>query len=868
MRGGWVAWLVLVGWLALPLLARAADDRCDGVWALSGLTPDEQDRLYTLCSKRQRPTAEALPLLVTLTTRATWESAMVATITSAGAPHLDLGARPEHPSQAARLSTLRAALQRALPRAASHADARCKWLRDAFDEYTRDLAGRQVPLPPIAGYALADDRCLGLPEMAVDEAHFLTISADSAASISVVSGAADRLVVQWFDGSEAIEHAGRRFFVVAVPRFSVVTVEARQREGDLRSRWHGFVARDLTVWDSPPEAGCLRASIDLDADTTLLLDGQPLTHGQSLSRRTVGVLGGDHELVAVRCAEGRCAVQFRELLAATARTQTRNLCQEIALDLHRRNSVAVLGGEAAPGCDKGVAFQIGVQAADYLRATEADTGRVFRDLKAVASLTDALGSLKSSLNPTAGQAIGASSGADSLEQLGSVAKEAWRQGIDSLLTFELRCEATGVAPAAGAAQAWTIVGSKLAVREVLDRQRGEIEGLDLQRIITIASMRIEQPGQLATAVASVIDRLFMRPHVRVLGDGAVSPYRKKITLDVTAFGDAYAGGTVDARAAGDDDVPGMLGKRPSIVGVPLSMSEAAGVCPRLRGLDRSHEVLTSLAARELPRKGLLARVELRRVEASSDEADSRAAAFVASVQAARPGTYAILARAPGSKEVSDAVCVRFETALAETWGSVGFASELTTMAGIRDYQWFYLRVLVGRTWYKPRPWLGFGLLGGYSFSKFISPEGLPSWQSVNVPPDRSGGPFNWSRHVFMVGPLAEARSRFVKLPIEFRARVAAAGGVAMVDVSDPNLSQFESFATKDPFRNPGRRLAVNLDAWVEAGIGYAAGPLVIGHSLFFAAVAVNEMASRNHATTALNGGGLVFGLGLTIGGGK
>lgn len=859
MRGGLGALLVVVGWLLLPLTARAAgpaDDRCGAVWALSGLTPEEQSQLFGLCSRRERPGLEVMTLLAALTTRTTWEAGTVATIAAAAAPHLDLGKRPEHAAQAQRLQSLRAALRRAL--VVQKAGGRCGWLRQALDDYVADLAAREVPVPPIAGYALAGDRCLELPQAAVDEVDFLTISADSAASLAVVAGAAERLVVQWFDASDAIEHAGRRIFVVAVPRFSVVTVEARQRDADLVARWHGFVTRDLTVWDLPPEAGCLRASIDLDPDTVLLLDGQPLTRGTSLARKTVGVLGGDHELVALRCAAGRCSVQFREVLAASARTQTRNLCQEVALDLHRRNSVAVLGGEAAPGCDKGLAFQVGVQAADYLRATEPRTGRVFRDLKAVASLTDALATLKSSLNPAAGQAVGASAGSDSLEQLGSVAKEAWRQGIDSLLTFELRCAASGEA------KGWTIVGSKLAVREVLERQRGEVAGLDLQRMIMIESLRIDEASELTTAVASVIDRLFERPYVRILGDGATSPYRKRVALEVTTFGDVYAGGDVAGEAAsGAATVATSAEQRPTIVGLPLTSDEAAQVCPRLRGPDRGGQVIAGLLGRGASRSQ--AQVEVRRVDGGEDEADPRSASFAASIRAARPGIYAVVARAPRSDDIADAVCVQFETKPTEVWGSFAFASELTTTAGVRDYQWFHLRLSVGRTWFKPLPWLGFGVSGVYSFNKFLSRDGLPSWQSVDVAPDASRDPLEWNRHAFMVGPLVEVRSRWVRFPIEWRARLSVVGGLGVVDVSQ--LQAYESFATRDPFRSPNRRLTPNFDATLDLGVCYPAGPITVGHSLMFATVAINEMLSRSHATTALNGGGLVLGLALTIGGG-
>lgn len=855
MGGRWAAWVVvLAAWLLLPRAATAAageDDRCAAVWGLSGLTPMEQARLVEVCRGRARADASLVPLLSSLTTRATWESGSLATILArAGGTHVDLGTRPGHAEQSARLLALRNELKFELikRRAGTSGRSECQWLRDNLGAYTDKLAADEVPLPPIAGYELADDRCLGLDPAAVAEVHFLTISADSAASVAVIAGAEDRALVQWFDASEAIEHEGRKIFVAAVPRFSVVTVVARQRENDLVARWHGFVTRDQTVWDRSPGAGCLRVSIDLDAETTLLLDGQPLTRGKSLAHRTIGVLGGDHELVAMRCEkDGECRVQYRETLAESARTTVRNLCQEIAIDLHQRKSVAVLGAEAAPGCDKGMAFQVGVQATGYLRGTEAETGRVFRDLKAIASLTDALASLRTSLNPAAGEAVGAKTGADSFEQLGSVAKEAWRQGIDSLLSFELRCQKNG-----GKTE-YTIVGSKLAVREVLARERGEVAGLDLQRVVVVESMQIHQPAQLAAAVASVIDRLFEREYVRILGDGATAPYRRTIEVEVTAYGDAVAA----------DEV---LGARPRVRAYPLRPDEVAQVCPLLRGALRDREVLGSLAEIEkLVRARRLGRVTLRRLDAGADEANARSVTYAAEVRAVGPGPYAVVVTPPGEDVISDAVCVSFEVPRSEVWGTIGFATDATAMSGVREYQWFHARAAAGRTWYA-RPWLGIGVTGVYSLSRYIDQDGLPSWQSIAVDPARSGEVFEWTRHAMMVGPVIEARTRRASWPVELRARLAVVGGLAVVSVGRVP-AEFESFITPDPLNNPRIRYSGNLDATLDLGIAYTAGPVVLGSSLFFGAISIVDMFRASTAATALNGAGMVLGLNLSIGGG-
>lgn len=853
MSRWWCVLALLVGWLALPIGARADEGRCAAAWSLPGVGSADQARLHELCEERGRPGPGLLPVLSAVATRGTWDSAALGRLLAGAAPHLDLGASKEHAAQEQRLRALRRALQAGLVarRAGPSArgDGRCGWVREALDAYAGDLAAREVPVPPIAGWALAGERCLSLDPEALGEVHFLTIAADAVSSLTVTAATTDRLVVQWLGADEAITHAGRRLFVVAVPRGSVATVEARQRDA-MAAAWHGFVAADLTIWDAPPGASCLRISIDLDADTTLLLDGQPLTRGRSLAHRTVGVLGERHELVALRCAADergreRCATVFREALESS-RAPARNLCQDVAIDLHARQSVAVLGAEAAPGCDQGLAFQVEARAAEVLKAAEASTGRVFRDLKAVASATEALGSLRASLNPSAGQALGARTGSDTYDQLGSVAKEAWRQGIDALLSFELRCEGG----------AYRVVGSKLAVGELLRRQRGEVGGIDLQEMLAVESVGLRQAALLGPAVASVIDRLFGRDYLRIFGGGATLPYRRQAALVIEQFraGRAADGGlpaapVVEALHVADEDRP------------------PPPICGQLARVDGSSQprmaaVQALLAGR--PRRGG-ARVTIARADGGTDEADDRSTSYVAKVRASWPGTYLVAVRWPGEAAPADAVCVRFEVRAGEAWGSVGFATGLTTRAGIAAYQWVHVRLMLGRTWYLPRPWIGFGISGGYSFGRFYHADGLPTWQDVATSPAGSGAPFRWQRHAVVLGPVIELRTRRATWPVELRARAMLAGGVAWVDVSDLP-PQFVTFVTADPFNTPNTRLTPNLDATLDLGVSYSIGRVSIGHTLLFGAIAFNELASQRNAATALNSGGLLLGLNLTIGG--
>jgi len=80
----------------------------------------------------------------------------------------------------------------------------------------------------------------------------------------------------------------------------------------------------------------------------------------------------------------------------------------------------------------------------------------------------------------------------------------------------------------------------------------------------------------------------------------------------------------------------------------------------------------------------------------------------------------------------DATCVRFEVPPRELWASVMFAPDLTVLTPIRDYRAHHLRVQLGQTWYSRRPWLGFGVTGGYAYTRQVSAAGLPSWQDFEV----------------------------------------------------------------------------------------------------------------------------------------
>ena len=824
-----------------------AGSRCLAVAGLVGLAPDQQREMQTLCSRRGRPQPEHAPLLARLAARASWEASALAELVSGGAPHVDIGGEA---ATTARLLAARRAL--AGLDAKRLASPGCKPLATAIDAYVADVAERERPVPPFAAATVGDGRCVPLAAEGLADLHLLTIPAEPGQSLFVAAAAGERAVLQWFTAEEAVVRGERRLFVVAVPAWSVVTVRASHVDAATARSWGGFVTNDRTVWDDPPEFGCLRLSVDLDADTTLMIDGRVLSRGQRLAHRTVGVQAGPHELVALRCATAeQCVVRFRETLPATVTTGTQNLCHDVALDLHQPRSVAIVRASAAPGCDAALAWQADLLAADYLRNNEARTGRVFRDLASYATLTTALGSLRDSLNPASGGTVGGATGSDSLETVATVAKEAWRQGIDELVSLELRCGSDG--------KSLSLQGSAISVREVFGRDRGEVAGLDLKQLLRLQTLAFRSQAQLESTVGGLLDQLLGRSYLRLREGQRAFPYRSPARVEVAAFGR----GDVDGK--------------PELVAFHLAdpQHRAPPVCAALRrdhatGLAGVDALLRGASA---PRPMTVAIAGSEAVLVAHDEAALHTAAATqleGSFNAIRAGTYLVVARwvdADGEPGPAiDATCVRFEVPRRELWASVMFAPDLTVLTPIRDYRAHHLRVQLGQTWYSRRPWLGFGVTGGYAYTRQVSAAGLPSWQDFEVTGAQSVQPLQWHRHALVVGPLIEVRTRRGSVPVEFRARLSAAVGVAIVDVS--KIDGFPAFVTPKSFGPPNLRVRPTIDSTLELGFSYPAGPLTIGHMIVLGTTGLQDMNSGARAVTAIGGASMYSGVGLILGGAR
>jgi len=122
------------------------------------------------------------------------------------------------------------------------------------------------------------------------------------------------------------------------------------------------------------------------------------------------------------------------------------------------------------------------------------------------------------------------------------------------------------------------------------------------------------------------------------------------------------------------------------------------------------------------------------------------------------------------------------------------------------------------------------------------------------------------RHALVVGPLIEVRTRRGSVPVEFRARLSAAVGVAIVDVS--KIDGFPAFVTPKSFGPPNLRVRPTIDSTLELGFSYPAGPLTIGHMIVLGTTGLQDMNSGARAVTAIGGASMYSGVGLVLGGAR
>ncbi len=825
------------------------------------------------------PTTNLQPLIFRLVSFPDWRASTLAILLHRLGPSVSLHADNATPDMLPAIDRIEGAIQKQLVNqkmlAAAQAETHpCHNLYANIKDYFLDLSEGSLPAPPFASYSLGNsDRCLGVSNADVSQVHLLTIRADDLDALFVSAGTTTHAHLRWLERRDFIEFEGHRLAVVAVPRGSPVTLRGQVKNQELPAVWHGIVTSDLTIWNKPFSLGCINISARVDDKTTLLLDGHPIASETSISQRIVNVTQGDHELVAVECfdtAEGKtCRVRYREVAQQSVRTTTRNLCEDLRLDLKQQDTVSLLGATTRDSCEGSTIWPEDLEegAVRALRQRESLTGREFKDLAAYATLTGALGTLKQQLNPEDGKTAGARTGADGMDLLGTAAKEAWRQGIDSLVSLDLRCISNQNGPTQ-----YSLAAKLVSVREVFQRQRGDVEGLNLDQFIRQVTVSFDDPALVGQSIDRVVDRLFGLGHLRFLNNSRRISYRNPMDIRIASYGgiskDAKRSEKTHTRPELDAVEPIVEARR---------ISTARGATPRLcRELETTEYFGGDLAKRvdtafrrapRLPR----VKISLDPSERPLDFSNTTSVkVYRVNVRARRPLTYLFVARwpkgHPKAGQLADATCSELYVPDNEFWADIGATGGVGIVSQLPGSpQGLYLRARFGQTYYRPLPFLGFGWMGGYAFHRSTLADGLPSWVDVGAPPEGSTDPLVWNRHSLIAGPSVEARSRWPSVPVELRARFTPALNVGLLDVSKINPS-YRNFLGTTNDEGASVLTDIGFDLFLDLGIGIRLKRVSILSSLMMGIGSVDDWAAGEERTIVTNGANYFIGFNLGIGG--
>jgi len=744
-----------------------------------------------------------------------------------------------------------------------------------ISDYFADIEDGKTPAPPFASYSFGNsDKCLGLTDADIGQVHLLTVRADDLDSLFVSAGTTTHAHLRWLDRGDFIEFEGHRIAVVAVPRGAPVTLRGQAKNQELPTVWHGIVTHDQTVWNKPFSLGCVSISARVGPKVTLLLDGHPIVSEASISQRIVNISAGDHEVVAIECydtTDGQsCRVRFRETARQSVRTTTRNLCEDIRLDLKQQDTVSLLGVTTQESCEGSTVWPGDIEdgTTRALRQREAATGRAFKDLAAYATLTGALGSLKSQLNPDDGKVTGAATGADGMELLGTAAKEAWRQGIDSLVSLDLRC----INKDSGEIQ-YSLGAKLVSVREVFQRQRGDLEGINLDHFIRQETVSFDNETQLNNAIDRVVDRLFGIPHIRFLNNSRQISYRSSIDLRVASYG----------------GVKKLLPSKDSQSGLQREEYEAVQPIIEARRIANGYDNRTPRICRELESSNFFNHQMSDRLEAVYSEASrlprvkiklkpsdqpldfsrrKSVKVYRVNVRAPRPLTYLIVARWPKGHplegKVADATCTALSVDDTEFWGDFGITGGVALRSDMPGQpESIYVRLRLGQSYYRPYPFLSFGWAVGYAYQKSTLADGLPSWVDVGAPPEGSTEPLIWARHSLLLGPTIESRSRSPSIPVEFHARFMPALNLGLVDVSKINSEYTNFLGTTSEVTTV---TDIGLDLFLDLGISFRGGPVSISPKVIMGINSLEDWVQGSSRTLITNGASFFIGAGISLGG--
>ncbi len=883
-----------------PTSTRPRSTSCDVIHSLTGIDRDQRQLLHDACTGTPRTDAATYAALFRLVSSSGWHVGVVATILAGKTdPAITVwsdGKTHDPPA----VGVAQEHIDADLP---AFADGlRCSELRrsDELADFLDALDADEEPESLPFTSELTD--CLGVPRGAMEGARLLTIRADGLEDVTVIMGTRDFVHARRFHRKQALRLGNHRFFIIAVPEASPVAVFANHENLELPVIWRGLMGRNALVWAKPPRRSCLDLSVDMNPSTHLYIDGvrvdgggsDPVCAGKSdtdaprqtvdrtlaitLDRPDTGL--PDHEVAALTCEgkgkDRRPVVRHLSPLNATAPSeQLRQTgeCESLRLDLStpEKQRVAVLGVSKLQGCEATPLWASDIQerARHILGQDAAHRGkRTYANFSAYAEATEALSSLETQMGGDAQG--GPDRGADTNTLLGSAAQEAWRQGIDTLLSFALQCTPRGKDDQGELQWAYSIRATSIQVSDLFARGYYGREGIDLEDFIDVESVGFMTADQQDASLGALLDRVFAVDTPRFTPPPVDVYYRRSQTLRISRyFNEPVAKKQVPEEFAIRYRAFHKVGRPPNKTERKALREEVRVSGPEYSARPRLCERLVHRGAR--PPGAIAAAREkyatlgteehLLVLQRSREELDMssnpQAAVHKGELKPPRPGWY-LIAIEDEQGEIQDAVCINATTPGIEVWGQATVGGGPLAFAGNGSRARLHVRPRLGSTWYLRGRWLGLGFGLGYGLTRYQGDRA--DWTDLAI---ASPGLLDWSRHALLVAPHVEARTRSTALPFELRARLHPTLDAALVDIRkiDRALVSFRDS------RLPNTVLDFDFDLDLDLILGVPVGPIQVEGIVTASYMAVDDDFYRSGASVTQDAN-FMLGFGLGISGGR
>ncbi len=912
-------------------------DPCDVMWTLTLLDEDQRALMHDACELGPKPSGELAAAMARLASSPGWHAGALAHLVQPGGktrftagaeqPAIEdiqtwvqlngkaFAALPEGASGARRSAGLRA-------RPAVHPDDPSgSWgpLSDACGEIRHGELMRSF-LDSVEADAAPEDlpfdadflECVGVDSARLRGTRVLTVRADGLTSLTAIIGTRTYTHVRVFDRASALKIGKHRFHVLVVPEAAPVTLVGRHQNLELPLYWHAIVGRNEAVWVEPVHMSCLELSYVADDDTRLYFDGVPIQArgvktrlpGATRRERTLTISLDqararlpDHEVVALKHvwgtadAPGTWTIRHRESLPAAvkpAELTRAHECRVLSLDFSEpaKKRIAVLGVSQGESCQHSPMW------ADDLRervrrVIEDDPAhrerRQYANFSAYAAAADALSALKSRLNPQEGRTTGAETGADAMALVGTAAKEAWRQGIDTLLSFELQCSPREPARSRPSAPplpgrdtsewSYSLKATRIDVRSLFARGYHGRESLDLERFIHVESIGFESSRIQEPVLTVLLDRVFAVVGVRFISAASSVPYRASLMVRAGVYFDETEGAHswgIPLAVVSLGPTAGVTWSQKLVVeddgGRRAIRTQRPQICEQLASRGGLDAATRAELDRLLGAKSSGVVVGLRESSRAIDQSTNPAAAVYEGVfRAPRPGWYLLAL----SKE--EAICVHATADPRELWGDIAITGGPLMFGLNKTFETgtaakLYLRSRFGATWYNARArWIGYGLFGGFAFTDYRGARS--DWSDLGGTAGGTGSASDeqrlWRRFSLLLGPMLEFRSRATAAEIEFRARVSPAVNLGVVD-----LTRIPAEAADFRRRNVNDGvLDVDFDVFVDLGMSAPVGRVELGGAIMLGYTGIDDRLALS-STTAFADANLFVGVGLFLGGAR